>query len=460
VAITPQPLPLQLTYIDPDGHSWFLSDPDMTEGIICEDIVGLSGIPVAASSVPLVQGGAVLQTLIPQVRNVFATIFIMSTDNAEGQLDYLNLLDRFTKAFTTIRDGIPVPGTLIVQRPDGSSRQCTVYVVAGLDQPNDSKDLSGLLFTTYVLTLEAVDPYFYDPEPEPFLFEDTSDLVTLESFDFEDGTDGWATFATGASLTQSTDFASSGTHSIKLHGDGTHAQPSAQSSLIGVSPGQSVKYTITLDSNAVITSAAQIGINAYAPDGSTFVDADFPAAFSLAASTPVTKTMTYSVPTDGSVGFIELFYQITGTPLSTTNLYGDNVKVENLIGILPLLPIALAGATSLGDVVIANSGTEDAFPTWVITGPGTPQITNNTTGRSWGLSASLADGEILTVVTAPGMQSAVNDSAVNKWAEITQTTPADLWALVPGDNEVNITMTSGGDGTSVEMLMTRRWGRA
>jgi hypothetical protein len=448
-----------MTWIDPDGNSWFLSDLDMAEGFICEDITGLSGIPVQMTSVPLVQGGAIAQILNYQLRQIILTVFVMSVDGAVGQTDYLNFLDAFTRAFTTIRDLQPSPGTLIVQRPDGSQRQVTAYVTAGVDQPNDSTDISGLLFTTYVITLQAMDPFFYDLVSENFLFESAATTVVLETIDFEDGVDGYQAGGTGAAVAQSTDFASTGTHSLKLTGDGTHADPQAFGPLMAVAPGQHISVSVDFDASASCPDTGY-GFNAYAPDGVTFVTAGDAATFTLAATTKTTKTYTYDVPADGSVGFVSFFYGMFTTPASSLKLYADNIVFSNQVGILPILPIALQGATDLGDVTVTNSGTEDSYPTWVITGPGTPVMTNNTTGKSWGLSDALGDTDVLTVVTLPGQQSATLGDGTNWWDKITATTPADLWALVPGDNDVDVAVSSGGTGTEVELLMTRRWGRA
>jgi hypothetical protein len=431
----------------------------MTEGLICEDIIGISGIPVQMTSVPLVQGGAIAQILVQQIRQMTATIFIMSIDGAVGQMDYLRFLDKFTHAFTTIRDGEPVPGKLVVQRPDGTAREVTAYVTGGLDQPNDSTSVSGLLFTTYVLTFQCMDPFFYDLTSRSFLFSSPATTTVLSTIDFEDGVDGYAAAGTGATAVQSTDWASTGTHSLKLTGDGTHANPQAFGPLMAVSPGQHFSVEIDFEASASCPLTGY-GFNAYAPDGITFITAHSAPTFTLAATTPTTKTLEYDIPADGSVGFVSFFFGMFTTPAGTLHLYGDNIVFSNAIGILPILPISIQGATDLGDVVVTNSGTEDSWPTWIITGPGTPTMTNNSTGKSWGLSSALSSGQVLTVVTLPGSQSAVDDMGTNLWDKIAATSPADLFALIPGDNDLDVAMSGAGTGSQVELVMTRRWGRA
>jgi hypothetical protein len=304
-----QPVPLSITYVDPDGTQWVLSDRDMPDGYICTALKGLSGAPVTFSTIPLVTGGSIPQLLIRQNMQLVMGLLVQAKGTSPAaQTDYLNLLDAMTLAFTTIRKNSPSPGTLVIGRPDGTQRFCRVYQTSGLDQPDDDATQSGLLFTSYALTLVATDPYFYDLTAEPFLF-------------------------------------------------------------------------------------------------------DAPA--------------------------------------------------EDATGILPLLPIALTGATSLGDVEVTNRGSADAYPMWTITGPGTPTIENVTTGLSFTFGTPLDIDQVVIIVTQPGLQS-VTDATTdeNLWGSLVTDTPRDLFALVQGVNKLSVDMADAGDDTSVVMEMTQRWLRA
>lgn len=131
-------------------------------------------------------------------------------------------------------------------------------------------------------------------------------------------------------------------------------------------------------------------------------------------------------------------------------------------GILPLLPITFAGNVIGSSIVINNPGSAQAWPVWTITGPGTPTFINNTTGRQWSLSSSVPAGNIVKVVTKPGQQMAVNQTAgTNIWDQLVLgTTLSNLWSLMAGDNSISITMTGSTASTSVGVTWVNRWNRA
>ena len=129
-------------------------------------------------------------------------------------------------------------------------------------------------------------------------------------------------------------------------------------------------------------------------------------------------------------------------------------------GVPPMPPIQLAPATLLGDNTVTNTGDADAYPVWTITGPGQPTLTNNTTGRSFGLDVTLSSDEVVVVDTRPTMQSAVDQDGEDRWGDLVKTSPRDLWPLVPGENELNLSMASSGTGSQITLSYTRRWLRA
>ena len=460
----PQPQRLGIEYIDPDGRLWNFMDLDMAEGFICTDIRGISGTPVSLSTIPLVRGGALAQTLTYQPRSVGMGVFVMSVNNADGQDDYLSLLDDLTVAFTTIRDDAPAPGTLIISRPDGTQRQLAVFCTAGQDQPDDGPDLSGLLYTSYAFTLQAPDPFFYDADTTDLVFGNPITTSAFLYFDFEDGTDGWtggSAAGTGTNaVAQSTAFFSTGANSLVLNPDGTSVTPEARSPITPVSPGQVISFTMDVW-GSVSLSDYEIGVRAY--DGNpTFVTSSYTAAFALVANTKTTKSFTYTVPTDGSIQNVAIVFRIfNSTPASTRHMYADNILVNNNVGFLPLLPISLQGASSFGDVIITNDGQADAYPVWTITGPGTPTVNNNTTGRSWSWDVALNPGQVIVVDTMPGQQSAIDQgTGLSVWSDLVTNSPRDLWPLIRGDNDVNISVSGASAATSVAMSYLRRWLRS
>lgn len=130
-------------------------------------------------------------------------------------------------------------------------------------------------------------------------------------------------------------------------------------------------------------------------------------------------------------------------------------------GVPPMPPVLLGSATATGTTSVRNSGDADAYPTWVVTGPGKPTVTNTTTGRSWSLDTTLVSGDVWTVVTSPDGQASVTDaSGSSQWQHLAAGVPRDLWPLVPGVNDLDIVIASAGTGSKITMTYTRNWLRA
>jgi hypothetical protein len=295
------PVPLQISYLDPDGNNWNLSDLSMNAGIICTGLTGIEGLPVLIQTLPLLDGTAIPNLYIPQPGSITLGVLVgrPASDNPN---DYYALLDSVVRAFLTRRNELPAPGTLIVQRPDGTTRQIQFYTISGLNTPEVAVDD----YTIYTLTLQTPNPYWNDGQTQQMLF-----------------------------------------------------------------------------------------------------------------------TLNFAA------------------------------------GILPLLPIQLAGASILGNATIINKGNALSWPTWTITGPGTPTITNNTTGLSWSLNAPIPAGNVVQVVTQRGQQTAYNiTTATSVWDSLNYSSLRALWPLVGGSNSVTITMTGASPNTSVQVNWVNQWSRA
>jgi hypothetical protein len=162
------PTPLQIDYIDPDGNDWNLSDFSMAKGYICAGITGIEGLSVSMQTVPLLDGTAVPNIYIPQPGTI--TIAILVERPVGGtENDYYTLLDRIVRAFINRRNEIPVPSSLIVQRPNGNSRQIQVYQTSGLNTPE-----VGIHNSLYTFTLQTPDPYWSDLTPQSLTFSVSS----------------------------------------------------------------------------------------------------------------------------------------------------------------------------------------------------------------------------------------------------------------------------------------------
>jgi hypothetical protein len=298
------PTPLNITYVDPDGGSWDLSDLSFSKGYVCAGIAGIEGFPVAMQTVPMLDGTAIPSFYIPQPGTIALAVLVGSPEgNPDPDDSYYSLLDRFVRAFYNRRNEAPRAGYIQVQRPNGSVRQIQVYTTAGLDSPEVG--LNNL--SVYSVTLQTPDPYWSDLQDQSLLYS------------------------------------------------------------LGVAPG-----------------------------------------------------------------------------------------------ILPLMPVRLGAGTVLGTTVITNNGGAQSWPTWTITGPGTPTIKNLTSGRQWSLNTSIPAGNVVQITTKPGTQYAVNlTTAANIWDQLVLGgSISNLWALMTGDNSVSIAMAGATSATSVQANWTNRWNRA
>lgn len=161
----------------------------------------------------------------------------------------------------------------------------------------------------------------------------------------------------------------------------------------------------------------------------------------------------------------DTIYTIT---FQTPDPYWQDLNQQTLIytsgvvqGILPLLPIQLTAGTIFGNSVIYNSGSAMAWPIWTLTGPGTPTMTNVTTGRHWSLNTPILAGQVVQVTTKPGTQFAYNITlGVNIWDQLVLSSLRDLWPIIGGTNQVTISMAGSSSATSVQINWVNRWNRA
>lgn len=156
----PEPVPLGLTYIDPDGLAWAWGDP--SQNVFATACAGISSPPVTMTSIGLPGGGALPQFYSAAVRPIIIGLRAYNDDG--DQSAYLAMQDQLARSLWTVRSGSPAPGTLVVSRPDGTSRQVRVYCINGPDQGDDDSTKSGLMWSTYTVTFQAPDPFFEDAD--------------------------------------------------------------------------------------------------------------------------------------------------------------------------------------------------------------------------------------------------------------------------------------------------------
>ncbi|MGI5515289.1 phage distal tail protein [Streptomyces sp. CA-106131] len=116
----------------------------------------------------------------------------------------------------------------------------------------------------------------------------------------------------------------------------------------------------------------------------------------------------------------------------------------------PLLPLTVRNPQVIGNITIDNPGDDVGFPVWTITGPITnATITNNTTGESFTISASMLSTDTLVIDTRERVQTAVLNGTTNWWPNLT--TSSVLWGLTPGVNDIDLSITGSTSHTKVEV---------
>jgi len=151
-----------------------------------------------------------------------------------------------------------------------------------------------------------------------------------------------------------------------------------------------------------------------------------------------------------------LRWQTVGLTFSCPSPYwlGDTEHLEFAAGasgsFFPLLPLVVRDSQVLGDVTIDNPGDDVGFPIWTIHGPATSvDITNNTTGKSFSVTASLGSSDVLVIDTRERLQTAVLSGSTNWWPNLS--TDSVLWGLEPGENDVALTLVGTDNDTKVQV---------
>lgn len=146
-----------VTYIDPAGTRWPLTDTREQQWTPADGVSGLGAAPYALTSDPHPRGGSRLRHVQAQARTITWPLLVIGDDHESFVARWRTLARAFTD---TLRNG---PGTLEFRRPDGSRRQIEVIYEAGFDVAG--QPYSGITWDTAVLSLWCPDPYWIDPAP-------------------------------------------------------------------------------------------------------------------------------------------------------------------------------------------------------------------------------------------------------------------------------------------------------
>lgn len=113
-----------------------------------------------------------------------------------------------------------------------------------------------------------------------------------------------------------------------------------------------------------------------------------------------------------------------------------------------ILPIVLGASSLSGETTLDVGGEVQTWPIWTIAGPASGIVVANlTTGQTFGWGSTLVDTDVLTVDTRPGIKQVLLNGGPAQDA----LTSYDLWPLVTGANDVQVSVSGATAGSQVSV---------
>lgn len=115
----------------------------------------------------------------------------------------------------------------------------------------------------------------------------------------------------------------------------------------------------------------------------------------------------------------------------------------------PYFPVRLGSSTIVGQRVLTNTGHAEAYPTTLLTGPGSDAVLQNlTTGETFEIDGAIT--KPVTIITRPGEVDVYDDDTIDGDG-LWDRTPvgSEPWVLARGDNLVRVTMTGATSDSEV-----------
>lgn len=124
----------------------------------------------------------------------------------------------------------------------------------------------------------------------------------------------------------------------------------------------------------------------------------------------------------------------------------------------PITPIHLGSSSVLSGFSVDNDGDVEAYPTWIIHGPGSAiTFTNNTTGKSLALTGNggltLLSTDTLTIDTKA--RTVLLNGSTSEYSRLSFA--SSLWTLATGFNSISVSMTGTDANSYVQLQYKRRW---
>lgn len=152
-----------VTYIDPGGTRWVMTDTGADWYALAEGVSGLGAAPYVLTSDPHPRGGVRVRHVQPQARTIVWPVLVQGADHVAFTANWRALGRAFTSTLRLGPDGRPSPGVLEVARPDGTARRIEVLYSDGWD--GRGQRASGITWDSAVVTLLCEDPYWVDVVP-------------------------------------------------------------------------------------------------------------------------------------------------------------------------------------------------------------------------------------------------------------------------------------------------------
>lgn len=152
-----------ITYVDPAGGRWPMTDLTADWYTLAEGVSGLGAASYAVVSDPHPRGGVRVRHVQPQARTIVWPVLVKGSDHTEFTAHWRALARAFTRTLRAGLGGAPAPGWLEVARPDGTARRIAVIYREGWD--GRGQTATGITWDSAVVTLLCEDPYWVDTVP-------------------------------------------------------------------------------------------------------------------------------------------------------------------------------------------------------------------------------------------------------------------------------------------------------
>lgn len=143
---------------------------------------------------------------------------------------------------------------------------------------------------------------------------------------------------------------------------------------------------------------------------------------------------------------------------SASIIPGSGVIIPSTGLVIPANGITINADTGTGSGYATNDGDYKAYPNVIFTGPiNTPRITNETIGKFIEFNYNLTDGNKIYLYIDYDGVTATHSDGTNMLQYITQNSAIEDFYLKEGDNQLKLTATTLGSGSSCEVTWKDSW---